>query len=151
MKTIIDIEECVKDAKYIFNNGYACSESVIYALNKHFEFNLSSDAIAMSSSFPWGLGGGGCICGAVAGSAMCLGFLFGRREPNDDCINNCFKLSEEFHNDFKKEFKSTCCRVLTKGMERQAPERKARCTEYVGFAAETAAKIIMRELNKKEN
>ena len=67
MTTNINMEQLQKDAAEIFNSGFACSEAVIYAIRKHFEIDLSDDAIAMSSGFPWGLGGGGCICGALAG------------------------------------------------------------------------------------
>ena len=67
MTTNVDLEKLQKDAVDIFNQGFACSESVIYAIKENFELDMSDDAIAMSSGFPWGLGGGGCICGALAG------------------------------------------------------------------------------------
>ncbi len=67
MTTNINMEQLEKDAVEIFQNGFACSESVIYAIKKNFELDMSDDAIAMSSGFPWGLGGVGCICGALAG------------------------------------------------------------------------------------
>lgn len=87
----VNIEELQKDAVEIFTQGFACSESVIYAIRKHFEIELSDDAIAMSSGFPWGLGGGGCICGALAGGTMMIGYFFGRRVPGDPKINKCFE------------------------------------------------------------
>ena len=61
MNTNIDMEQLAQDADNIFHQGFACSESVIYAIRKNFEIDLSDDAIAMSSGFPWGLGGGGCM------------------------------------------------------------------------------------------
>ena len=80
MNTNINIENLRKDAVDIFHQGFACSESVIYAIRKHFELDIPDDAIAMSSGFPWCLGGGGCICGALAGGTMCIGFLYGKEE-----------------------------------------------------------------------
>lgn len=74
MTTNVDLEKLQKDAVDIFNQGFACSESVIYAIKENFELDMSDDAIAMSSGFPWGLGGGGCICGALAGATMCIGY-----------------------------------------------------------------------------
>ena len=59
MNTSIDMEKLREDAVHIFNSGFTCSESVIYAIKKNFELEMSDDAIAMSSGFPWGLGGGG--------------------------------------------------------------------------------------------
>ena len=83
MTTNVDLEKLQKDAVDIFNQGFACSESVIYAIKENFELDMSDDAIAMSSGFPWGLGGGGCICGALAGATMCIGYFFGRKTPGD--------------------------------------------------------------------
>ena len=68
MNTNVDVDAMRKDAVEIFQKGFACSESVIYAIKKGFDLDLSDDAIAMSSGFPWGLGDGGCICGALAGA-----------------------------------------------------------------------------------
>ena len=148
MNRTIDVNACREDGVWIFHNGYTCSESVIYAIDKHFDLGMGTDAIAMSSGFPWGLGGGGCLCGAVAGSAMCLGYAFGRRQPGDPCIDRCFVLTQEFHDRFKKEFGATCCRALLRGMDRNAPERKERCARQVVFAIETVAEILQRELAK---
>ena len=143
----MNMEQLKKDAVEIFCNGFACSESVIYALRKHFQIELSDDAIAMSSGFPWGLGGGGCLCGAVAGGTMILGYFFGRTTPGDPKNVKCFALTEELHNAFKEAFGATCCRVLTKGMERDSQERKDHCIKMVDFTVEKVAEIVIRELN----
>ena len=44
----VNLEQLQKDAVEIFTSGFACSESVIFAIRKHFEIELSDDAIAMS-------------------------------------------------------------------------------------------------------
>lgn len=54
MNTNVDVDAMRKDAVEIFQKGFACSESVIYAIKKGFDLDLSDDAIAMSSGFPWG-------------------------------------------------------------------------------------------------
>ena len=51
----VNLDQLQKDAVEIFNQGFACSESIIYAIKKNFELEMSDDAIAMSSGFPWGL------------------------------------------------------------------------------------------------
>lgn len=151
MTTDINMEQLKRDAEEIFCNGFACSESVIYTLRNHFQIEFSDDAIAMSSGFPWGLGGGGCLCGAVAGGTMILGYFFGRTVPGDPKNVKCFALTEEFHNAFKKEFGATCCRVLTKGMERDSKERKDHCIKMVKFTVEKIAEIVKRELETNMN
>ena len=145
----IDIEKLVQDTIDIFNQGFACSESIIYTIKKHFELDLSDDAIAMSSGFPWGLGGGGCICGALAGGTMCLGYFFGRRKPDDPKINKCFELTNELHDFFKENCGATCCRILTRGIEKNSPERKVQCTSYVETSVRKTVEIIIRELKLK--
>lgn len=145
MNKNFDMENLKKDANYIFNNGFACSESVIYALNKNLELGMSDDAIAMSSGFPWGLGGAGCLCGAVAGGAMCLGQVFGRRVPHDSCIEKCFVVTQEYHDAFKKEFGANCCGKLIENYDKNQPERKAYCGKLVEFAVVKVAEIILKE------
>ena len=101
----------------------------------------------MSSGFPWGLGGGGCICGALAGGTMMIGYFFGRRTPGDPKINKCFELTQELHDYFKATNGATCCRVLIKDYpDRNSAERKAHCIEMVKTTVVKTAEIIMREL-----
>ncbi len=143
----ISYQQICDDAEEIFHNGFACSESVIWALRKNFAWTqLSDDAIAMGSGFPWGLGGVGCLCGAVAGGSMCLGYVFGRREPGDPRGPECQKLTREFAEAVRREYGACCCGSLIADFaDRNAPERKAKCTEIVRFCAWTAAAIIARE------
>lgn len=146
MNTSIDMEKLREDAVHIFNSGFTCSESVIYAIRKNFKLEMSDDAIAMSSGFPWGLGGAGCICGALAGGTMCIGYFYGRTEPGDPRNQLCFKLCNELHDFFKENYGAACCRVLTRGMEKQSPERKAHCTKMVSGTVVKTAEIILANL-----
>lgn len=145
MKTSIDYELLQKEAVEVFTSGFTCSESVIYAIRKALELEIPDCAIAMSSGIPWGFGGAGCICGAVAGGAMCIGFVHGRTVPGDPKNLHCFELTKELHDAFTSEFGAACCRVLTKGYEKQSPERKAHCIKMVQFVVVKVAKILIRE------
>ena len=126
MNTNVDVDAMRKDAVEIFQKGFACSESVIYAIKKGFDLDLSDDAIAMSSGFPWGLGDGGCICGALAGATMLHRLCFsGRRTPGDEIFLKCQRLTKEFHDAFKEHCGATCCRVLTRGKEKKFSGEKS--------------------------
>lgn len=138
MNTNINMEQLQKDAVDIFNQGFACSESVIYAIRKHFEVDIPDEAIAMSSGFPWGLGGGGCICGALAGGTMCIGYFFGRTTPGDPKINRCFELTNEFH-DYFKEACGAC--LLSHSYKRHGEK----------FSGKKSTVQSLRGVNGKEN
>lgn len=149
MNTSVDMAQLQKDAVEIFTSGFACSESVIAAIRKALDLDIPDSAIAMSSGFPWGLGGAGCLCGAAAGSVMCIGFVYGRTAPGDPKVNRCFSLTKEFHDKFKKAFGASCCRVLIKDYpDRNSPERKAHCIDMVKFSVTAVAEILIREYKK---
>jgi C_GCAxxG_C_C family probable redox protein len=142
MNKNIDYDKMLQEAEYVFTHGFACSETVIYIINKTFDLGMPDSLIASSSGFPWGLGGGGCICGALAGGCMCIGYLTGKHTIEEERNPLCHKLCQKLHDEFKKDCKSTCCRVLMKGLERDAPERKLNCIEYVKVATRVTANII---------
>lgn len=152
MNTNIDMKKLQEDAVEIFTSGFACSESVISTIRKDLDLDIPDSAIAMSSGFPWGLGGAGCLCGAVAGGAMCIGFVYGRSIPGDPKINRCFELTNEFHDKFKARFGASCCRILIKDYpDRNSQERKCHCIEMVKFAVVAVAEILIREYQKDQN
>lgn len=64
----------MKAAEY-FNNGYSCSESIIMeAIEKGL---IPEELLSVATSFSGGMGSG-CLCGAIAGSQMVLGYVLGR-------------------------------------------------------------------------
>lgn len=135
-----------KAEEYYRNGDFYCSESVVKTIRDEFSLPISDDAIAMASGFPVGIGGAGCICGAVSGGVMAIGMVFGRKEAKDEKVNMAMALSKELHDAFKDKHNITCCRVLTKGMEKGSPEHLKQCIFLTGEVAEETAKIIAREL-----
>lgn len=143
----VNFEEMNNYAMDLFHKGFTCAETVMYTLNKFLDLGLDEKSFAMCSGFPWGLGGGGCICGALAGSSMIIGSKYGRKSFDETRDEKCFPINNELHDEFKKECGGTCCRVLMKGLDRDDPNRKENCSEYV----KNALKITINLLNKYEN
>lgn len=127
---------------------YYCSEAIVSVLRDNFKLDMPEEIIAMASSFPVGIGGSMCLCGAMSGGLMMLGLFFGRTTPGDAKIDKNMQLAAEMHDWFKKASgkNALCCRVLCRGMEMGSEEHLAQCTRLTGMVAEKTAEIIVREL-----
>ena len=135
-----------KAESYYMAGDFYCSETVLKVICENFATELPDDIVSLASAFPHGVGGSGCICGALVGGTMCLGMFFGRSAAKeDDKVKKAMELSNELHNLFKKKLKAACCRVLTKNLERGSPEHKRQCARIAGRVTEETAKIIIRE------
>jgi C_GCAxxG_C_C family probable redox protein len=136
-----------KEAEDLYrNSGFYCSEAVVYSIRHHIDPAMPIEAIAMASGFPVGVGGSLCICGAVSGGVLCLGYFFGRTHAQDDKVNKAMALSKELHDFFTENHKYACCKILTKGMEMGSPEHMQQCISFTGETAAKTAEIIGREL-----
>ena len=50
--------------------------------------------------------------------------------------------AKKFIEEFKKNHKATCCRVLTAGLDMASPERKAHCTNMVNDCSKILEEMI---------
>ena len=125
-----------------FNNGYSCSESMIkWAID---EGLVSKDILPVATSFSGGMGMG-CLCGAVAGAQMIIGFQYGREnQMNNEVVARA--KAKELIQRFMETHKATCCRVLTRGLEMGSPERKAHCTNMVDDCQKFVEELIQAEV-----
>ena len=122
-----------KAVKY-FKSGYSCSESVVQAA---IDEGLCNECLLPSAtSFSGGMSSG-CLCGAVAGSQMVLGAIYGREKARE--------VAKQFIEKFKKSHKATCCRILSAGFEFGSKERKENCTNLVYDCC-----LILEDMIKKE-
>jgi C_GCAxxG_C_C family probable redox protein len=124
---------------------YMCAEAILIAVNEVFDGGLTKRAAGgLAAALPEGLGGSGCLCGAVSGAALGLGLILSgklrRREIR--------LLSRRLHQAFSLRHGSTCCRVLTRPVKDDPEPHFDQCTELTGFAAETAARLILEKLPK---
>lgn len=117
-----------------FAQGYSCSESIVKdAVDKGL---VPSELLSCATSFSGGMGSG-CLCGAIAGSQLVLGYLYGRENKQGNEVKAREK-ARKFIEEFKKTHKATCCRVLTAGFDMASKERKEHCKTMV----EDCSKIL---------
>lgn len=148
-------EKLVAQAVDLFRNGLYCSEAILQVFNKELELGLNDSAIKMATGFGAGLGASKCCCGSLTGAVMVLSAVKGRTSTTDN-VDAVFSLTQELHDTFKKKYKATCCRVLTRSTKWGEPEHHQHCEQYVGGAVEILVDILERrnedsilELEKK--
>lgn len=123
-------------AIYYFNNGYSCSESIVRAAVE--EGLCPKDLLPCATTFSGGMSSG-CICGAISGAQIVLGYNFGRENVKGNEVIAREKAAE-FVEEFKKRNKVTCCRILSKDVEPQ--NKKAHCSKFVGDGAEILESLL---------
>jgi C_GCAxxG_C_C family probable redox protein len=135
--------------KQYLDRDYYCSEAIVATIRKHFQADMPIESIAMASGFPIGVGGAQCICGAVPGGVLCIGYFFGRTTPQDTKVTKAMELSNELLSYFKSRHKVPCCKVHVKDMELGSDVHMEQCAKFTGEIAVKTAGIIARELNIK--
>ncbi len=130
---------------------FGCSECLMLAFQETLgPDQLPPTAVAMASAFRGGLGGAGCLCGALAAAEMILSSVFGYHSGPDgqqdlETVKHSRALNQELHNRFREANRSTCCRVLTDGLTPHSPESLRHCTGLVLSAARLLGEILTRE------
>jgi len=136
------------DAEQLFRSGiYFCSEAVLQTINELLGKPYDESVVKLASGFPIGMGKAGCLCGAVSGGQMALGIVYGRVE-GEPMQDKMFEISSKLHDYIKKEYKSTCCRVITKewqGDNFKSPERKKHCITITGKVARWVANELIED------
>lgn len=147
MKKEISIQKIRAEAEESFRKGeFYCSEAIVSSIKKHFEIDMPDEMIAMASGFPIGIGKSKCVCGAVSGGILCIGYFFGRTKGGDPKVQKTLELANEMQQSFRDNHGCLCCHVHTKGFDMGAGEHKAQCVSFTGEVAEKAAQMIVREL-----
>ena len=148
MKNEISIKKIKNDAEAAYRRGdFFCSEAIVSSIRENFQLDMPEEMIAMASGFPIGIGKSKCVCGAVSGGVMCLGYFFGRTKGGDPKVQKNLALANELQEGFKNNHKVLCCKILTHGMDMGSGEHKEQCIAFTGEIAEKTAEIIVRELN----
>lgn len=136
------IQELKQKAEELYRSGdYLCSEAVFTVVNNHLGQPLPPEAVRITSGFPVGIGHAGCTCGALNGAVIALGLKYGRTGPRQN-NEKIIALSKELHDEFKKQFGSTCCRILIRDFVFGSQEHLEHCIKVTG----EATKMVLKKL-----
>lgn len=139
-----------EDAEGYFRRGeYYCSEAIVAAVRDNLAPEMPEALIAAASGFPVGVGRSKCMCGAVSGGVLALGYLFGRTSPSNPADPQSVKTlacANELQQAFRDSHRVLCCSVHTHGMDMASGEHKAQCIAFTGEMAAKTAEIALREL-----
>lgn len=119
--------------------AHLCAGAVLHTINESLGGGLDPEvASRLASGLPEGLGGAGCLCGALSGASLAVGLMIG------DGTYKVPAWSRQLHDRFKQRFGSTCCRVLSKKTQDDPEANFQRCIQCTGEAAAIAADIILQ-------
>ena len=151
MKKDINIRQVQYDAEETFQTGgFYCSEAIMSSIRKNIDPTMPEALIAAASGFPIGVGRSKCICGAISGGVLALGYFFGKDKSTDGTNKKSMELANELQQSFRKNHQGvSCCHIHTKGMDMANGEHKKQCVAFTGEMAAKTAEIIARELDLK--
>jgi len=151
MKNEVNIKQVQYDAEEVFRiGGFYCSEAIISSIRKNIDPNMPKSLIAAASGFPIGVGRSKCMCGAISGAVIALGYFFGKEKSTDGTNQKSMELAHELQESFRQNHQGTlCCHIHVKGMDLASGEHKKQCVAFTGEMAAKTAEIIARELELK--
>lgn len=124
-----------------FKSGYSCSEAVVQsAIDKGY---APKELLSVATSFSGGMGVR-CLCGAVAGSQLVIGTMFGKSEERDGMQARA--LAKQFNEKFAEKYKVNCCKVLSAGYDFHSPERKNHCSTMVGDCCDILENLLKENM-----
>lgn len=133
-------EEIISKAQDLFEEGYACSQSILLAFSDLYGIDERTAAL-ISSTFGGGMGRLRQKCGAVTGAFMVLGLAYGNEAPNDsESKLNSYRKVRELDKKVEDLHGSTICLELLKKQaavpENVGPQQhKQSCLNIVGNLA----------------
>jgi C_GCAxxG_C_C family probable redox protein len=108
----------------MFEKGYNCAQSVVYAFSDLLPVEKNC-VLKISSGFGAGMGRNQEVCGAVSGGIMVIGMHYGRGELDDPEYKEiAYRKTKDAMDLFKKTHGSWNCKELLKGCDLNTEEGK---------------------------
>ena len=134
---MISKSDTISSAQSYFDEGYACSQSVVLAFAERFNVDERT-AKLVSSTFGGGMGRLRKTCGAVTGGFMILGLAYGNEQPKDmETKLFAYQKVRELHHQVEEIYGTANCKELLQkhATEAQVEDRKHHkiiCRKVVG-------------------
>jgi len=151
---MISKSDVIFNAQSYFDEGYACSQSILLAFSGL--FSLDDNTVKLiSSTFGGGMGRLREKCGAVTGGFMVLGLKYGNIDPKDmDTKLHAYRKVRELNKQIEEIHGTTSCKELLKkwATEAQIEERKHHkiiCRKVVGDVAGIVYDLLTSEITLK--
>lgn len=119
-------ETCGDLAGRLFASGLNCAEAVALAATGSDDPAL----LSLAKPFGGGIGGNKCLCGAISGGVLALGYR-GRGQQAGALVKQ-----------FKAAHRATCCSALSKPYTWKSPEHLANCRRLTESTANMVAKLL---------
>ena len=121
-----------------------CSESILQVINTGFNGGLSKEAaLSLADGFCSGMGGAGCVCGALSSSIMALGLFLSPHRPDGLSKKEFQGVCGQMHDQFQDSFGSTCCRNLIKDYADSRRQRLHFCGSLTAETAGLAGRLLL--------
>jgi C_GCAxxG_C_C family probable redox protein len=115
-----------KRAGELFASGLNCAQAVLQATTGIDDPRM----MEMAKAFGGGVGGSKCLCGAVSGGVMALGW------------NGKGAKAEKLVAAFKEHHRVSCCVALTKPYKWKSPEHLSNCRKITEETAEIVERLL---------
>lgn len=119
-------ESARETAGRLFASGYNCAQAVLQATTGVDDPRM----LKMAEAFGGGVGGSKCLCGAISGGVMALGWS-GKGGKAEDLVA-----------EFKNRYRVTCCVALTRTYKWKSREHLANCRKITEDTAEIVQKLL---------
>ncbi|MDO8915538.1 MAG: C-GCAxxG-C-C family protein [Coriobacteriia bacterium] len=141
-----EISDCTVgcDARDRFTDGRNCTQAVLGALSDL--PGVPALPETLGAGFTTGIGGSGCVCGALVGGVAMLSEYASTLGLESAATRELAgELSADLHSRFTKEFRTACCRVIKRGQVEGSDEWLSGCAHITEMTARMVADIVAEQ------
>lgn len=127
-------------------HGLSCSEAALLVVNLGFAGGLTTEQVlCLASGFGGGIGGSGCVCGALSGGVLALGLFLGPVSRSGLGEKKFRALVARFHDSFRDKEGQVCCRDLIADFRKDRKGRAQYCRGLTGRCTGEVVRLILGE------